>query len=134
MKIAVVTEDGQNISEHFGRAPYYLVFTVEDGEIADKELRGIAGHHQFVREHHHHHTEDDRRGHGFGAHSQAKHIHMIDSIKDCEAIIARGMGSGAYRAMEDANIRPFITDVAEAEEAVKAYVAGTLTNHIDRLH
>jgi hypothetical protein len=27
MKIAVVTDDGENISQHFGRARYYAVFT-----------------------------------------------------------------------------------------------------------
>ena len=39
MKIAAVTEDEVNISQHFGRAPYYLVYTVEEGDITDKEIR-----------------------------------------------------------------------------------------------
>ena len=30
MKIAVITEDGSTVSQHFGRAPYYTVLTVED--------------------------------------------------------------------------------------------------------
>jgi predicted Fe-Mo cluster-binding NifX family protein len=134
MKIAVITEDGQTISQHFGRAPYYLVFTVEDGAIVTKELRDKVGHRQFVQEDHDHESEHDPRGHGFGAHSDAKHVRMIESIQDCEAIIVRGMGRGAYLAMEQANIRPFVTDLASAEEAVKAYLGGTLTDHTDRLH
>lgn len=30
---------------------------------------------------------------------------MIETIQDCEVIIVRGMGRGAYIAMEQANIR-----------------------------
>jgi predicted Fe-Mo cluster-binding NifX family protein len=134
MKIAVITEDGQTISQHFGRAPYYLVFTVEEGEIVEKELRDKAGHQQFAQEPHDHESENDPRGHGFGAHSDAKHVRMIESIQDCEAIIVRGMGRGAYLAMEQANIRPFVTELSDAEEAVKAYLGGTLEDRTDKLH
>jgi len=31
MKIAVITDDGKTISQHFGRSPYYLVLTIEEG-------------------------------------------------------------------------------------------------------
>jgi predicted Fe-Mo cluster-binding NifX family protein len=134
MKIAVITEDGQTISQHFGRAPYYLVFTVENNEIVGKELRDKVGHRQFAHEDDEHTSEDDPRGHGFGAHSDAKHARMIESIQDCEAIIVRGMGRGAYLAMEQANIRPFVTELADAEAAVKAYLGGTLDDHTEQLH
>jgi predicted Fe-Mo cluster-binding NifX family protein len=134
MKIAVITEDGKTISQHFGRAPYYLVFTVEEGEIVDQELRDKVGHRQFAQEPHDHDSENDPRGHGFGAHSDAKHARMIESIQDCEAIIVRGMGRGAYLAMEQANIRPFVTELADAEKAVKAYIGGTLEDHTEQLH
>jgi predicted Fe-Mo cluster-binding NifX family protein len=136
MKIAVITEDGQTISQHFGRAPHYLVFTVEDNKIVGKELRDKAGHRQFAQEEHNreHASRNDPRGHGFGAHSESKHTRMIESIRDCEAVIVRGMGRGAYLAMEQANIRPFVTEIADAADAVKAYIDGTLTNHIERLH
>jgi predicted Fe-Mo cluster-binding NifX family protein len=134
MKVAVITEDGQTISQHFGRAPYYLVFTVENNEIVGKELRDKVGHRQFAQEDLEHEAENDPRGHGFGAHSDAKHARMIESIQDCEAIIVRGMGRGAYLAMEEANIRPFVTEFADAEEAVKAYIGGTLDDHTDKLH
>lgn len=134
MKIAVITEDGQTISQHFGRAPYYLVFTVEDGAILSKELRDKIGHQQFAQEEHDQDTAHDPRGHGFGAHSDAKHSRMIEALADCDAIIVRGMGRGAYIAMEQANIRPFVTDLADAEQAVKAYLSGTLEDRTDKLH
>jgi predicted Fe-Mo cluster-binding NifX family protein len=48
MKIAAITENGTTISQHFGRAPYYLVVTVEDGKVVSKEQRDKAGHHTFA--------------------------------------------------------------------------------------
>jgi predicted Fe-Mo cluster-binding NifX family protein len=134
MRIAVVTDDGQTISQHFGRAPYYLVFTVEDKEIVGQELRDKVGHQQLAQEDHRHASDADPRGHGFGAHSDAKHARMIESIRDCQAVIGRGMGRGAYLALEQAHIRPFVTDLADPEEAVRAYIGGTLADHAERLH
>jgi predicted DNA-binding protein (UPF0251 family) len=43
MKIAVVTENEVTISQHFGRAPFYEVFTVENGKITGKEKRAKMG-------------------------------------------------------------------------------------------
>lgn len=134
MKIAVITEDGQTISQHFGRAPYYLVFTLEDGQIVSKELRDKVGHRQFAPSEHTHSSEHDPRGHGFGTHAETKHAQMIESIRDCQVIIVRGMGRGAYLAMEQAAIRPVVTELGNAEDAVLAYASGTLANHPERLH
>jgi len=39
MKIACITDDGQTISQHFGRASHYMVVTVEQGQIVDHEMR-----------------------------------------------------------------------------------------------
>ncbi|MBP8974203.1 MAG: dinitrogenase iron-molybdenum cofactor biosynthesis protein [Anaerolineae bacterium] len=155
MKIAVVTDNGQTISAHFGRAPYYLVFTVEDGAIRRRELREKAGHHQAAGEHHDHdHSHEHPHEHGdchehshehgdchehshehdSGPHTADKHARMIEAIADCQVVIARGMGRGAYTAMQGANITPFVTDVVEPEAAVRAYLAGKLIDHAERLH
>ena len=58
MKIAVVTDDGKTICQHFGRASYYLVATVGNGRVTATELREKPGHRQFSQEpkheeHHH---------------------------------------------------------------------------------
>jgi predicted Fe-Mo cluster-binding NifX family protein len=146
MKIAVVTDDEQTVSQHFGRAQYYLVFTVEDGEITARERRDKLGHRQFAQmpdldhdhdhdhEHGHEHGQQDPRGRGFGQSAERKHAMMIEAIRDCDAILVRGMGRGAYLAMEAANITPVVTDIASAEDAVKAYIGGDIVDHTDRLH
>lgn len=138
MKIAVVTEDGQTISMHFGRAPYYLVFTVEDGAIVAQEQRDKANHQHVAGEPHdpsHEHShEHGAQRHGFGPQSDDMHNRMIEAVTDCEAVLVRGMGRGAYFALQQANIRPVVTDIARAEEAVRAYVDGSIVDHTERLH
>lgn len=134
MKIAVVTDDGSSISQHFGRAKGYVVFTIEDGRIAEREWREKAGHQQFAQEHHEHEHHTHDHGHGLGAHSADKHTQMIEPIRDCSVVLVRGMGTGAYLAMQQAKIRPQITDIADAEEAVCAYIDGNLVDHPEWLH
>jgi hypothetical protein len=48
MKIAAITDDGQTISQHFGRAAYYLVAIVEDGKVIDRQMRDKPGRSRFV--------------------------------------------------------------------------------------
>jgi predicted Fe-Mo cluster-binding NifX family protein len=132
MKIAVVTEDGKTISAHFGRACCYLIFTIEEGEIIEKEWCEKAGHQQFAHDHHDDHAHE--HGHGFGTHSAAKHAQMIEPIRDCDVVIARGMGQGAYLALQQANIRAIVTELKDAEEAVRAFIDGTLVDHPERFH
>lgn len=134
MKIAAVSEDGVTISEHFGRAPYYVVVTIENGNVVSRETRDKMGHNQFAGEHETHGHEADPRGHGFDSVAQSRHARMAAAIADCEILLARGMGAGAYESMKQANIRPVITDVSKIDDAVQAYLSGTLTDHVERLH
>ncbi len=131
MKIAVVTDDGKTISLHFGRAAHYLVFTVEQGETTGQELRDKMGHRQFAGEPHDH---SDSHVHGMGQDAERKHARMIEAVADCEAVLVRGMGRGAYLALEQANIKPVVTDIADTQAAVQAYLDGTIVDHTEKLH
>ncbi len=134
MKIAAVSEDGVTISQHFGRAPFYVVVTVEGGKIVSHETRNKMGHAQFGGEHEEHAYTADRRGHGFDPAAQNRHAQMVATILDCEVLLARGMGAGAYESMKQANIRPIVTDIANIDEAVQTYLAGRLKDHAEMLH
>jgi len=135
MKIAAVSEDGVTISQHFGRAPLYVVITIEEGKIISRETRDKMGHAQFSGEkHEEHHHADDPRGHGFDPASQNRHGQMVANISDCEVLLARGMGRGAYESIKQANIRPIVTDMAGIDEAVQAYLKGSLVDHSEQLH
>ena len=131
MKIAAITEDGATISQHFGRAPLYVVVTVEDCKVTNKETRSKTGHHTFAASH-----SDLAPGerHGYDAGAQTRHASMAETIADCQVLIAGGMGWGAYESMKSYNIEPVVTDVENVDEAVKLYIEGKLTNLMERLH
>ena len=133
MKIAAVSEDGVTISQHFGRAPLYVAVTVEDGKIIWREKRETMGHAQCAGEPHQAHGAG-APGHGFEPEAQGRHARMITAIADCDVFLARGMGAGAYASIRGAGMTPIVTDVAGIDEAVQAYLAGTLTDHVEKLH
>lgn len=138
MKIAFVTEDGINISQHFGRAPYYVVVTVVDGKVVSKELRDKLGHAQFGAGHEEEHQpasqQNDPRGHGFDPAAQNRHARMAAAIQDCDLLLGRGMGAGAYSSLAQAGIRPIVTDIPTIDEAVQAVLRGDIVDHPEKLH
>ena len=131
MKIAVITDDGKTISRHFGRARYYLVAEIENGAVINHEMRDKLGHFHFTKEGHAH---DEGQGHGLDAASHDKHNRMADAISDCETLICGGMGMGAYRSMQQFDIKPIVTDIPDVDTALQAYLAGLLEDRTDMLH
>ena len=59
---------------------------------------------------------------------------MAETISDCQVLLAGGMGWGAYESMKSYNIEPIATDVESIDQAVQLYIAGELTNLMERLH
>jgi predicted Fe-Mo cluster-binding NifX family protein len=133
MKIAAVTDDGITISPHFGRARYYEVLTVENGAIAKRERRDKAGHHTFGKQEEHHHRHGDGPDEHRGS-RHTKHDLMAATITDCDVVLARGMGHGAYEGMAQHNIKPIVTDTPSIDEAVRAVLDGTIVDHNELLH
>ena len=133
IRIAAVTDDGLNISQHFGRATYYAVFTAEGATVVKRELRSKVGHvhfasHEAAPEH------DDRQAHGFTPEARDRHTQMVAAIQDCQVLLARGMGMGARLCLEQAGITAILTDVADIETAVWAYLREELVDHTELLH
>ncbi len=132
VKVAVTSDDGLTISQHFGRAPYYVVLTLKGGEIVSSETRPKPGHHTFSpREHD---GSRSRGRHGCDAGAQPRHEAMARVVADCQAVIAGGMGWGAYQGLQACGIQAVATDVQDLREAVLRYAQGTLPNLMERLH
>ena len=120
VKIAFATEDGARLSNHFGHAPYYQVFTIENGEVVAVEQRPKA---------HHGSGEHGHDGHHHGGFAAA----MFTSIQDCQVLIAGSMGSPAYDAARAAGLEVVLT-IGDIEGALQAYLAGTLKHNPRRVH
>jgi predicted Fe-Mo cluster-binding NifX family protein len=126
MKIAIVTDDHQTISAHFGRAQFYEVFTIESGKVTARET--------FIKDNH----KVVTLGAQPESHDEHQHQHdhnaMIVPIADCNVLLTRGMGMGAHASLKEHGIQPIITDIHEIQAAVNAYIAGMLVDHPERLH
>ncbi len=131
MKIAAVSDDGVTISQHFGRAPFYVIVTVEGDKVVGKETREKSGHHTFAA---HHADVKPGEPHGYDAGAQIRHASMAETVADCQILLAGGMGWGAYDSLKSNNIEPIVTDVENIDEAVKRYIDGELDNLMERLH
>lgn len=137
MKIAAATDDGTRLSAHFGRASAYLVVTAEGDHIVDENLREKPAHHGRHK-HGEPHDHGPGRGHGAatggGDGRAARHTAMVEPIRDCQVVLARGMGRGAHDALREAGIEPLLVREDLVADAVRAYLDGTLVTHPERLH
>jgi len=130
MKIAIVTEDGRTISQHFGRAPYYAVLTVEDGVITGRELRPKSAPHLTGGPVGPHPASSP---HGTDPAAQGRHDRMAAAIDDCEVLIAGGMGRGAYDQLRSLGLRAIVTDLLDVDAAALACARGVLEDRAERL-
>lgn len=131
MKIAVATNDGMTIAEHFGGSSIILVISVEDGQVVKRELREKPGHVTFAGQEDHPQTDEKGR-HGFGSVAEQRHRTLFEIFQDCEVLIAGKMGTGAYTQFVSSGVRVIATDIKSIDWAVDLYIKGGL-NHIDTL-
>lgn len=101
--ILAVTYEPENgeIFQHFGRTSYFKLYKIEDGAIESSEVVSTNG-----------------QGHGALA--------GVLKALGAEALICGGIGGGAQNAMKESGIKLFGGVTGSADEAVEAFVAGTL--------
>ena len=105
MKIAVTYENGQ-IFQHFGHTETFKVYEVEDGKIISSEVVSTNG-----------------SGHGALA-GVLNNLHA-------DTLICGGIGGGARAALDEAGIKLYGGVSGDADKAVEAFLAGTLTYNPD---
>ncbi|MCR5774870.1 MAG: dinitrogenase iron-molybdenum cofactor biosynthesis protein [Lachnospiraceae bacterium] len=103
MKVAVTYENGE-IFQHFGRTPQFKVYEIENGGIQSDRVvdTGDTGHGALV---------------GFLQEEGAK------------VLICGGIGGGAISAMGGAGIKVYAGASGKADDAVQAYLSGTLAEN-----
>jgi len=110
LKIAFPTEDGTTISAHFGRAPRFVIVTLDDPQAPQFEQRTKAYHGAGEHEPHEQHNHD--------------HTGMFAPLVDCQVLIAGGMGQPAY----DSAIAAGLTVIPTGEKSIAAALAAFRTN------
>lgn len=105
MRIAVTYEDGI-IFQHFGHTEKFKFYDVEGGQIVGSQIMDTNG-----------------RGHGA--------LSGFLAEQKAEVIICGGIGGGAQTALREEGIKLYGGVSGEADEAVKAYLAGQLDYDIN---
>jgi predicted Fe-Mo cluster-binding NifX family protein len=118
MKIAVASSDGTNISPHFGRSSYFLIFDVVNGRIVGKEQRPNT----FTA-----HARGECRGEQTHDHGTHSHASVVEALSDCKAVLCYGMGWRAAEALGREGIQAFVLgEECTPEGAVTLFLDGQL--------
>ena len=105
MKIAVTYESG-NVFQHFGHTEAFKVYTVEDGSIVAQQVVPTMG-----------------SGHG----ALAGFLQFLQA----DVLICGGIGGGARAALAEVGIALYGGVQGRADDAVAAFLAGTLEYNPD---
>ncbi len=114
------------ISNHFGRSPFFGIYTISDGQVSEEEMRMNT----FT----HHMKKEQGEGHQNRGHKpeNQKHSHnhrsLVDGLSDCQVVISGGMGKGAINSLSSSGMEIIITDEKESRDAVLKYANGELRN------
>ena len=123
MKIGIASDNQASIAQHFGRTKGFVIAELVEGTIKSKEYReNNFSHHSQPGEHEHEHQ---------GSHGHS-HDGILAALKDCDVVIARGMGRRIYDDLRGVNIEAVITDIADVDEAIKAYISDTLVDNPEK--
>jgi predicted Fe-Mo cluster-binding NifX family protein len=120
-KIAFPTDDGETISKHLGQARFFQVVTLQNGQVQSSEQREKAAHSHQGRVH----------DHAAGFHpGQA----MVDVIRDCQVLIAGGMGQPMYNRATSSGLVVILTGEDRIEDALEVFQRGDLSSDMRRVH
>ncbi len=113
MKIAIPTNDGINLSAHFGRCRQFLIFEARNGQVKLIQTRINAGCHGH--------------GSGDGAAGHPSHSGFVEALGDCETVLCSGIGAGAVDALKAGGIPVVLVEgTGSAEQIVTAFHSGAL--------
>ncbi|NOY10697.1 MAG: hypothetical protein GXO67_01130 [Archaeoglobi archaeon] len=87
MKVAIPTDDGKTVSEHFGRARYFYIYGDGAVKLVENPHREHAG----------------RMGHGRGHHGHHEVVELFKK-EGVRKVLTFHVGEGMRRNLEDAGI------------------------------
>ncbi|MCF7827184.1 MAG: iron-molybdenum cofactor biosynthesis protein [Candidatus Marinimicrobia bacterium] len=121
MKIGIASDDQQSIAQHFGRTKGFVITELAEKKVISTEYRenNFTAHSQPAKHE---------------AHEEHQHSHgsILAALKDCDVVIARGMGRRIYDDLRNVNIEAIITDIPAVDDAIDAYLAGTLKDNPEK--
>jgi predicted Fe-Mo cluster-binding NifX family protein len=121
MKIAIPTSDGIRISSNILNIKGFLVFEIIDGKIVEETYvmkSKVANNHPAPG------------GNGNpGAHNDEENFSFLAGIKDCQIVIANGVGKSMFEELVRAHKEVYITEASNVRGAINHFIRQTLRNH-----
>jgi predicted Fe-Mo cluster-binding NifX family protein len=108
------------VSQHFGRSSCFIVYEIEDQVVKSEEVRANT----FTA-----HAQGQCDG-GERAHHEHSHASIVEALRDCNAVLCRGMGWRAADELSAAGIKPIIVAACcSPNEAALMYARGELPEY-----
>lgn len=105
MKIAITSQNRRTITEHAGKCRKFWIYDIEEGQVAGKTLLELPIDQSF--------------------HESSPHDpHPLDAV---QVLITGGMGPGLQHRLAAKGITALMTAEIDPDQAVAAYLRGTLT-------
>ncbi|MFW5902690.1 MAG: NifB/NifX family molybdenum-iron cluster-binding protein [archaeon] len=100
MKVAIPTNNGK-VAKHFGRAPEYTVFTVQEKEITDKKIIDNPGH-------------------------KPGYLPKFLNKKNIDCMVTSGIGKRAIQLFNKFNINVISGAEGEIDKVIQRYIEDKL--------
>jgi len=135
MRIAIPTDDGRTVANHFGRAMYFMIVEIEDGKEVSRKLsenlhareHGNHEHHGFGNGRGYGHEHGYGNGQGYGHEHGHGHEEVFASVGEIEGVVAVRIGPHMFEDLKEKNIRIYLVRPGTSiDEVVSDMIAGKL--------
>jgi len=113
MKIAIPTSDRIHLFKRTGRTNEFAICEIVDGSYEFLEFRANPHQHKDEKEDHHDHNHKD----------------ILESLKDCDALLVWTVGKNFKKDFDDANFPIYKTNQENLKEAISVF-ASNMLGHI----
>ena len=110
MRVAIPTNDKENIFKRTGRANGFLIADVANSDYTVKDYR------PNTHSHHHHHGHDEHHEQG---HS---HKEIVNALSDCNYLNVNMIGKHFGSDLKPAGIKVFKTDKTSVKDAMDDFI------------
>lgn len=118
-KVAIASEEGIFIDEHFGRAPHFLIFEVHEN-----------GSHKLIESRENIFPVEYLENHDLALNK------IINKVIDCRFVLAEKIGDDAKKKLNSNNIRAYEISITidEALERLSSVIYGNYLSNLSKSH
>jgi predicted DNA-binding protein (UPF0251 family)/predicted Fe-Mo cluster-binding NifX family protein len=125
MTIAIASDDGTHVAQHFGRTRGFVMFSESDGKEETRYVANTFTQHTQGQQHGEQHSDE-------GGRHQHSHANILQALEGCAMVVAGGMGTRLREDLRSAGIQAILTDHTLVADVVGEARTGKLVHIADR--